>query len=254
MKRFLFAIAAMVVLLSCQSKEEKAAKALELRKKTFLALANQWKDLKQSDLFEDYVDSLKLNFPDSEEFIVANTMLSEYKDSLSIVKKQKEARLDSCRKQAEIATSKLRKNYDDVEGITWYHPKFNHSIYSTLTSMYIGYKDNSVWIRMQMSYSGDTWIFFEKAYLSYDENTHEIIFDRYKNKNTEVGAGKVAEWIDVSINKTTLDYIRQMVDGNVLKMRLSGKYVETKNLSKSEIKGLKDVLDAYDALTNLINQ
>ena len=33
-----------------------------------------------------------------------------------------------------------------------------------------------------------------------------------------------------------------------LKMRLSGKYTETRNLSQKEIMGIKDVLLAYDVL------
>ena len=39
-----------------------------------------------------------------------------------------------------------------------------------------------------------------------------------------------------------------MVNGKSVKMRLSGKYTKTRNLSSSEIKGIKDVILAYDVL------
>ena len=41
-----------------------------------------------------------------------------------------------------------------------------------------------------MSYTGDDWIFFENAYLSYEGNTLEIKFDKYRNKETENKGGQ----------------------------------------------------------------
>ena len=41
-----------------------------------------------------------------------------------------------------------------------------------------------------------------------------------------------------------------MINGKVLKMRLSGKYAKTKTLSVAEINGIRDVLLAYDVLKN----
>ena len=96
---------------------------------------------------------------------------------------------------------------------------------------------------------GDNWIFFKNAYLSYDGNTYDIYFDEYQDKETEVGSG-VSEWIDVSVSSSTLDFLKQMVNGKNIKMRLSGKYTRTRDLSTNEIKGIKDVLLAYDVLVN----
>ena len=39
-----------------------------------------------------------------------------------------------------------------------------------------------------------------------------------------------------------------MVNGKSVKMRLSGKYSKTRDLSVNEIKAIKDVLLAYDVL------
>ncbi len=146
------------------------------------------------------------------------------------------------------AVKKLRKKYDDVSGITWYYnPYFVHYNSKNLTSIYIGQQDNSVWLRLKMSYSGDNWIFFKNAYLSYDGNTKEIYFDEYRDKKTEVDYG-VEEWIDVPVNSSILTFLENMVNGKTVKMRLSGKYTHTRNLSNDEIKGIRDVLLAYDVL------
>ena len=39
-----------------------------------------------------------------------------------------------------------------------------------------------------------------------------------------------------------------MVKGKTIKMRLSGKYTKTRNLSPAEVNGIKDILLAYDVL------
>lgn len=149
------------------------------------------------------------------------------------------------------AVNKLKKKYDDVSGITWYEtPYFIHYNNENLTSIYIGKKGEKVWLRLKMSYSGEDWIFFEEAYLSYDGNTHQIFFSRYDDKKTDNSGGKVWEWIDVSVNDNLLLYLREMVNGKSVKMRLSGKYTETRYLSSKEIKSIKEVLLAYDVLKN----
>ena len=149
------------------------------------------------------------------------------------------------------AVDVLRKNFDDVNGITWYYSKVtNHKVWSNMSSLYIGKDDSKVWLRLKMSYCGDDWIFFDSAYLSYEGNTQAIPFDRYRNKETENDAGMVWEWIDVSVESDLLSYLRKFVNGKNPKMRLSGKYTHTRNLSAKEIKSMQEILLAYDVLQN----
>lgn len=150
------------------------------------------------------------------------------------------------------AVNKLIKKYDDISGITWYYnPYFTHYNNKNLTSIYIGKQGSSVWLRLKMSYEGDNWIFFEDAYLSYDENTKYIPFDEYKEKKSDNGyGGYVWEWIDVPVDYSLLSYLKNMVNGKTLKMRLSGKYTHTRTLTADEKAALQDVLLAYDVLEN----
>lgn len=103
-------------------------------------------------------------------------------------------------------------------------------------------------LRMEMQYHGESWIFFEQAYLSYDGNTKEIVFDKYKDKETEVSGG-VWEWIDVNVDDD-ISFIRKMVNGKNVKWRLDGRYTETKKFSAQELAGMKEILLAYDVLKN----
>lgn len=165
-------------------------------------------------------------------------------------RKEREAKEAAERKRMQAVT-KLRKTYDDVSGITWYeNPYFTHYDNINSTSICIGKSDSSVWLRLKMSYKGEDWIFFENAYLSYDGNTKQIYFNKYDDKESDNSSGSVWEWIDVSVDNSMLAFLKKMVNGKSLKMRLSGKYTKTKTLSSTEIKALKDVLLAYDVLVN----
>jgi hypothetical protein len=64
----------------------------------------------------------------------------------------------------------------------------------------MGQTPSSVWLRLKMSYTGDDWIFFENAYLSYDGITREFPFNKYKDKESDNSGGDVWEWIDLSVS------------------------------------------------------
>lgn len=175
---------------------------------------------------------------------------AEHEAAVEAEKKKKLAEKEATEKKRMQAVNKLKKKYDDVSDITWYqNPYFTHYTNTNLTSIYIGKDASSTWLRIKMSYTGDDWIFFEKAFLSYDGNTKELYFDQYQDKKSDNGSGDVWEWIDIKISDDLLSYLRQMVNGKSIKMRLSGKYTTTRNLSAKEINGIKDVLLAYDVLT-----
>lgn len=155
------------------------------------------------------------------------------------------------RENAEKVLKTLRKTYDDVSNITWYENSyFTHYNNTNRTSVYMGVQDNNVWLRLKMSYEGDNWIFFERAYLSYDGNTYEIPFDEYRNKKTENEGGRVWEWIDIQVSDELAGFITDMTSGQSVKMRLSGKYTETRTLSRNEIKAINQVMAAYNLMKN----
>lgn len=145
---------------------------------------------------------------------------------------------------------KLKKERDDVQNITWYYnPYFTHYNDKNLVSLYMGETASSLWLRLKMSYSGDSWIFFEHAYLSYDGITREITFDKYRDKKSD-NYTYVWEWIDVSVSQADLIFLKAMVNGKSVKMRLSGKYSKTRNVTASEIKAIKEMITAYEVLNN----
>ena len=99
-----------------------------------------------------------------------------------------------------------------------------------------------------MSYEGEDWIFFERAFLSYDGNTKEIVFDKYDDKESDNGGGSVWEWIDLSVTKDLELFLKEFAKSKKAKMRLTGKYTKTRTLTFNERQGILDVLNGYEAL------
>jgi len=90
--------------------------------------------------------------------------------------------------------------------------------------------------------------YFEHAYLSYDGNTKEIVFNKYNDKETDHDGGDVWEWIDLKVNKDVEYFLRGFAKSKNAKMRLTGKYTKTRKLTYNERKGILDILNGYDAL------
>ena len=189
------------------------------------------------------IDSvLSIYHPESTEAATVNSLISKLEITF-------EKRAEAEKQKRLKAVTKLRKEYDDISGITWYrNPYFTHYNNRNLMSLYIGQKQDDLWLRLKMSYEGDDWIFFEKAYISYEGNTMEISFDRYRDKESDNSGGRVWEWIDVSVNDAMLNFLTDASKSSNIKMRLSGKYTKTRNLSYNERQALKDILLAYDVL------
>ncbi|WP_286760715.1 hypothetical protein [Salegentibacter sp. UBA1130] len=198
--------------------------------------------------------------PESPEFKEAESINDQVTEIEEKRKKEAERIAEEKRKEAERiaakekadklkALNKLRKNYDDVSGITWYkQPYFTHYTNTNLTSIYMGENGTNRWLRLQMTYKGDDWIFFERAYLSYDGNTKEIVFNKYDDKETDHSGGGVWEWIDLTVTKDVEMFLREFAESNSAKMRLTGKYTKTRTLTYNERRGILDVLNGYDAI------
>ena len=258
MRYFISLILTGVVLVSCQD-QESLLRIQELETqldecqngadKLAAMLEADFKEEKDSSVFELYqkIKSTHPEYPritELEKMAIESSkrIMDKEKARLRKIEEEKEARLS--------AVNKLKKNTDDVSGNTFYQTKrFTHYNNENLVSLYIGFK-TSAWLRMKASYYGDDWIFFDKMYLSYDGNTREIIFNQYQDKDSDNGSGNVWEWVDIAVDKALIDYLGAFLDSENAKIRFQGKYTNTRTLSKKEKTAMKEVLLAFDVLTN----
>lgn len=171
----------------------------------------------------------------------------------SILKTKAKSTNDSLMNVLSLDSVMLKKaaqfvisEYDDVFGITWHKTKrFKHYSNSNHVSVYFGTHDSMKWLKLIMSYQGDDWIFFNKAYLSYDGNTLEIPFKTFEDHTSDNDHKGVWEWINVTINDSNVLFLLKLANSPNAKMRLSGKYSHTRTISKTERDAIREVLTAY---------
>ena len=173
--------------------------------------ANEYEEVKS--IFSEFEE----RHPDSELYQEAKQLNEAAIKTIERIaeqerlKKEKEAaaerkRIEAERQEKLKALNKLKKNFDDINGTTWYkNPYFIHYNNSNYTSIYIGSKPDVQWLRLVMSYTGDDWIFFEKAFLSYDGNTWEVPSMNMKKKKlitdlVEFGNGLMFRFLNTELN------------------------------------------------------
>jgi hypothetical protein len=218
-----------------------AEKKYELVKTSYKLMQNAYSDTPEFEEAKKIYDQV------IEEEEAAAAALAEAKAAEEAAKAEAQREAEEKKK---ILLSKLEKDYDDVSGWTWYRNSyFTHYVNKNLVSLYFGTKETTrSRLNLTASYYGSDWIFFEKVFLSYDGNTIEISFDRYKDKETENSGGDVWEWINVSLDDQAVEFLKGLIGGNEPKIRFAGKYQNTRNLTRQEINGIKDVLNAYLAM------
>lgn len=222
---------------------------LENNAERLLSKIKLYYEEKKYDGVKSEYENLKSRHFDSPEFQEASVIYNKVIETEKAEKEKQKLEEEKLKQQRLTSLNKLKKETDDVSGITWYRQSyFTHYNNKNLTSIYMGQKDDSIWLRLRMSFEGDNWIFFEHAYLSYEGNTIEIAFDEYDEKESDNNGGSVWEWIDVQVTNDILKFLRNCMNSPEAKMRLSGKYTKTRTLTENERKGIIDIINGYDAL------
>jgi len=167
-------------------------------------------------------------------------------------KEEKERKVREEKRKLANATKKMRKTYDDVEGISWYRdrtsPRYNN--YNGFFA-YIGKRDGShnPWLRLRIQYAADDWLFIEQYIIKVDGVTYTINEQEYGEIETDNGSGGIWEWLDRSVSNKELEIIKAVANGKKVKIRFVGKqYRKDKNITSKQKLALRNVLDAYEAL------
>jgi hypothetical protein len=132
-------------------------------------------DSKRYDEAIKTIDLLISKHPVSPETDFANSLKTKAQNE--IVNIEKEASATKQKKEAEEkrrldrATSKMEKNFDEIEGVTWYKDK---SITSEVRMgkhlyLYVGKSATSTWLRMRLQYAGVSWLFIKHYTIKVDD-------------------------------------------------------------------------------------
>lgn len=146
------------------------------------------------------------------------TLLSNIDPDNADYAEQAAAREDSIMSVAKLAEKSLRKEYDKVDGITWYyHPK---QTTGTGAYLYIGQSEDSApWLRLRVRYtSARNWLFAERVIAWHDGNRVPLISGVFERRNIS----RVWEWMDVSPSPTQLELLEALSKADESILRFEG--------------------------------
>jgi len=153
------------------------------------------------------------------------------------------------------ATKKMNKKYDDVNEITWYRDKTSPA-YVNYNGFYayIGQSNGSKpWLRLAIQYAADDWLFIESYTIKVDGKTYTISENSYGEIKTDNGGG-IWEWLDRQVGSSEYEIIKAVANGKDVKIRFVGKdYHKDKAITEQQKTALRNVLDAYEALSGDTN-
>ena len=154
-------------------------------------------------------------------------------------------------RKEKAALAKLRKNRDEMEGITWYKHPTTHNSYGTVARdgifVYFGRRDKGApWLRAKAYYSSDDWLFVRNFFVVADGERYDKKYSRFERNNA---AGKIWEWHDWSPDRDDIKMLMAIAKAQSAKIRFVGdKYYSDRTFSSSQKKAIAEVLTAFEGI------
>lgn len=187
--------------------------------------------------YDKLLDADKTKVSNMDALNSAKTKLNELKQE------QKKQTIDSLMDRFTVEN-------DKVQGATFYKPDCMPEYADTRCYIlpYIGKNDNSVWLRMDYHYTGDSWVFFKNIKILVDGQNYSKSFN-YFDINHDNEAGKVWEWIDTDVSNADIEMLKAIANSNETIVRYEGDaYRYDLTVTSGDKQGIKDVLTVYEAM------
>jgi hypothetical protein len=227
-----------------------------------LAKASQYYKNKDLNGLNTTLANLKNKHPDAKEI---NTVLEMSKKLTSEKNKEKEeakkkadaeaeskkraekAKAEEEKKRLAQATSKMRKKYDEITEVTWYHDKSTPQyINRNSFHIYVGTKDGLAQLRMEIQYAGDDWVFINSYIFKVDSLTINLDPAGEVKRDNDSG---VWEYYDTQVYQKEYNLIKSIIASKKTIIRHQGDdHSYDRTVTAAEKKALQNVLDAYEAL------
>lgn len=182
---------------------------------------------------------------EAKDLVTNYSALTNAKTEFSAIKKQ------AVKDKMNNALSKLNKKYDDVRGITFYESPSSPQYADTRSFVlpYIGMRsDDDAWLCLSADYTGKDWIFYSELIINADGSRFSKTCSS-SDINRDNDGGVVWEYYNSGATDSDIEWLKAVANANNATIRFSGKYSYDLNVSESDKQAIKDVLDAYEAVT-----
>lgn len=169
----------------------------------------------------------------------------EKENSKELVSKEPEIIIDSATVKKLKPLFIISKEEFSNDNIEWYTPK-SAPKYTNRNALYCYFNTNNEKpgnLRLRMQYYSDDWLFIRNIIFSVDGVAINYQPQKMERDN---GDGYIWEWFDDSANTALVTAISNAKE---VKMKLNGnQYHDIRNVSKDQIKSIKQTLDLYKAM------
>lgn len=162
---------------------------------------------------------------------------------------------DLTAKALTSALAKMRKETDEVRGLTWYHSKTQPYYVDTRSYVlpYIALRDysSSPILLVRFNYTGDKWVFFEKVTLMVDGKRYYKTFN-YFDMTRDNGGGDVWEYAHIeNPSSSDIDMLWAIANSTKTIIRFEGddRYRDI-TVSQADKNAIKEVLNVYEMMKN----
>jgi len=150
----------------------------------------------------------------------------------------------------------MRVQKDSFNGITFYTDRTTpYYADNSKFFLYIGKREGSEpYLRMEVRYSDDDWLFVEQAEIKIDGSVYDFELSSSDWK-TDNGSGDIWEWADVPATEYHLSIIDKVIKSRSAVIRFTGsKYYDDRTISSTQKRAFVNVLNAYEALKRGLNK
>lgn len=160
------------------------------------------------------------------------------------------AKIQENEARLQDALSRMRKERDDRQGITWYFNKnVSHYVYKNSFEAYIGQSDaGEVWLRLRIYFTGENPLNIN-SYQVYADDREYSISTLYGNMEQGSGPRGYWEWYDMQVSPKEMKVINEVMIANRNAVRYIGsKGIWERAMTEGEKLRLSHVMEAYNAL------
>ena len=177
------------------------------------------------------IDSYNRAFPESKKYDeLRNTYVAK---SIAQIEAKRKA-----------ALGKMSKKFDAFQEITWYQsPSSTKYRNANAFHLYFGVSNGSpAGLRLVIQYFADDWLFINSAKVNVDGVIYTVGSSEWERDNDS----DIWEWIDEPLSDRSL--IEAIIKSKSSVIRFEGtQYYDTRTISATQKRALRDVLDAYDS-------
>lgn len=212
-------------------------------------LAKAMNEISQAnlDLAKQTLTDLIARYPETQQAQGAKSVLSDVNAKIEAFEKAKQLEAtkaaEELRKTLARLDANLRKNTDEMKGVTWISHK-SQPVLDNYMSLYFGTKDGSASIyplRMKFNYYADSWLFVQSVTIKADDQVFSLDKMDFERDN---GSGSIWEWSDSPVEDMAM--LNKIIAAKKVVIRYDGRqYYHDFVLPEVQKNAMKEIILAW---------